>query len=75
MIVILLESLIAFAIMAIIVSQYSYFKMIGGGIIVSWGCAGAIHSLNFVALNLVSYGVVTFCWARVCKKWCEFLLD
>jgi len=60
--------------LAIIASLYSYYKVIGFGIIISRGSASAIHSLNVLSCLLVTYTFVTKCWS-ICQKRCSFLID
>ena len=72
--IVLFETFLAFLILAIIAASYSYYKLIGFGIVVSRGSASAIHSLNVVSCLMVSYSFITKCWS-VCKKRCSTLLD
>jgi len=47
--------------LAVIASRYSYYDIIGPGILISRGSAAAIHSFNFVGMLLVAYGFLTKC--------------
>jgi len=59
--VIFIEGMFSFILLAVIASRYSYYDIIGPGILVSRGSAAAIHSFNFVGMMLVAYGFLTKC--------------
>lgn len=69
-----LFSFVCFAILATVVSQYHYFKLVGPQVLISWGSALAIVGLLTLMIGLVSYDIVTCCWAKCCKSNC-LLID
>lgn len=62
-----------FTILAIVVANYSYFKLIGFPILLSRGSASAILGLLTVLLFLVSYDVLTCLRGKCCLKNCTII--
>lgn len=64
-----------FIILAYIASTYSYYDMIGPGILVSRGAASALLALLGFNLLFVSNDLLTFLWGKVCRSRCAIFFD